>query len=74
MKMHWKTLLGVVLLALLASSSNAWAKTNSPGCKNSSPSAHNPNCVPEIDASGTLPALALLGGVVALVRERKRRK
>lgn len=74
MKTNWKTLLGVVFLAMLASSSNAWSKPNPPGCKNPSPGIHNPNCVPEIDAAGTLPALALLGGVLALVRERKRRK
>ena len=98
MKMHLKTLLGMLLLVMLAATPNTWAYTLVPspanpssitspsgapvaspsdrgGCATPAPGQlPNPNCVPEIDATGTLPALALLGGVVALVRERKRRK
>ena len=77
MKMHWKTLTGMLLLAMLFSSSNAWALSfGKPGNSNGCSSSHGrpKKCVPEIDAAGTLPALALLGVVVALVRERKGRK
>jgi hypothetical protein len=80
MKMHWKKLVGMLLLAMLVSTQNTWGGVSaSDGCITLLPGQKPPpnlrlNCVPEIDATGTLPALALLGGVVALVRERKRRK
>ena len=36
--------------------------------------AQSPTGVPEIDAMGTLPALVILGGIIALIAERKRNK
>lgn len=70
MNKRWKTGSILVLIMMLVGISSAWAKKGGGSCGH----GHRPACVPEIDATGALPALALLGGVLAVINERKRRK
>lgn len=72
--------LSILLIAIFIGNSSSWAQPSS-SYKKSNAGKINPTCkgqgcsrVPEIDAAGTLPALTLLGGAIALVIERKRRK
>jgi hypothetical protein len=68
MNKRWKIGSILVLTMMLGGISSAWAVV----C----PPTSNKRCnkVPEIDSTGELPALALLGGVLAVINERRRRK
>lgn len=80
MNVRWNIKLSILLIALFIGNSSSWAQASSYHTKSSfgkgDPTCKGQGClrVPEIDAAGTMPALALLGGVIALVMERKRRK
>ena len=69
MNKHWKIGSILVLAMMLGGISSAWAVVKCPPTRNK-----RCNTVPEIDSTGALPALALLGGVLAVINERRRRK
>jgi hypothetical protein len=72
MNKRWKTGSILVLIMMLVGISSAWAKKGEGG--GSCGHGKKTVCVPEIDSTGALPALTLLGGILAVINERRRRK
>jgi hypothetical protein len=62
----------VVSFSLLLGSTNVSANPAPPSW--ALPSWAQPHKVPEIDAAGIIPAITILGGLLALIKERKRSK
>lgn len=77
MKNRWLIKFGILIL-VLSTSPNVWTPSVEAATKygKGDPTCKGNGCftVPEIDATGTVPALTLLGGALALLLERKRRK
>jgi hypothetical protein len=73
MNKRWKTGSILVLIMMLVGISSAWAKKGGGG-GGSCGHGKQTVCVPEIDSTGALPALTLLGGILAVINERRRRK